>query len=112
MVFLFAEVPSSSFFFDDYSHSDKNTTFFGIARADTVKETPAVLVDCVLPGKVRPFGSTTYVTREKIIKTTRQDCAARGGQPMTPAEPEAEITDGAPAAQTEPSSADRGQPAD
>jgi len=40
-----------------------------------------VLVDCLLPGQIRSLGtSMTYLTPRRAVKTTRDDCAIRGGE--------------------------------
>ncbi len=40
-----------------------------------------LVVDCLLPGKVRRLGRrTTYVTARKAVKTTASECAIRGGE--------------------------------
>lgn len=61
------------------------------ARAETVNATGAALVECVLPGEIRPLGSATYVTPHRTIKTTKKDCETRGGRPLAPTKPAAEI---------------------
>jgi hypothetical protein len=73
--------------------------FLCAARAETVSETGADTVDCVLPGQIRPLGSTTYVTRGQTIKTTKKDCETRGGRPVAPSERETEMPSGEPAEQ-------------
>jgi hypothetical protein len=40
-----------------------------------------LVVDCLLPGKVRRLGTrVTYVTTRKAVKTTASECAIRGGE--------------------------------
>jgi hypothetical protein len=40
-----------------------------------------VLVDCALPGQIRQLGTAmTYLTPRREVKTTRKDCAIRGGE--------------------------------
>lgn len=40
-----------------------------------------LIVDCLLPGKVRRLGTrVTYVTARKAVKTTASDCEIRGGE--------------------------------
>jgi len=40
-----------------------------------------LVVDCLLPGKVRRLGRrVTYVTARKAVKTTASDCGIRGGE--------------------------------
>ncbi|MGA7982393.1 MAG: hypothetical protein WCA32_19500 [Chromatiaceae bacterium] len=40
-----------------------------------------VLVDCMLPGQIRQLGTMmTYLTPRRPAKTTRKDCAIRGGE--------------------------------
>lgn len=40
-----------------------------------------VLVDCMLPGQIRQLGTAmTYLTPRREVKTTRKDCAIRGGE--------------------------------
>ena len=40
-----------------------------------------LVVDCLLPGKVRRLGTrVTYVTARKAVKTTASECAIRGGE--------------------------------
>ncbi len=48
----------------------------------TAQETDELLVvDCLLPGKVRQLGQqTTYLTARRAIKTSGRDCAIRGGE--------------------------------
>ena len=67
------------------------------ARADTVSETGATRVECVLPGRIRPLGSTPYVTPGRTIKTTKKECKTRGGRAVTPSEPATEMPSGEPA---------------
>ncbi len=39
------------------------------------------VVDCLLPGQIRQLGArTTYVTERRPVRTTREDCAIRGGE--------------------------------
>lgn len=83
VVFLLAEAPGDA-------------AFLWEARAETESETGAETVDCVLPGQIRPLGSTTYVTRGRTIKTTKKDCEARGGRPVAPKEPGVETPSGEP----------------
>jgi hypothetical protein len=99
IVFLLTEAPGQRLFFGKYTPGAGDADLFYTARADTRNETDAALVDCVIPGKIRPLGSTTYITREQTIKTTEKDCEARGGKPANPVEPEAEIHGGEPAEQ-------------
>lgn len=86
VVFLLAAAPGDA-------------AFLWGARAETVSETGAETVNCVLPGQIRSLGPTTYVTRGRTIKTTKKDCEARGGRPVAPREPEAEIPSGEPSEQ-------------
>jgi hypothetical protein len=86
VAFLLAEAP-------------ENTVFLLKVCAETETEKGAEAVDCFLPGQIRPLGSTTYITRDRTIKTTKKDCEARGGRPMAPIEPEAEIPGGEPTEQ-------------
>jgi hypothetical protein len=51
------------------------------ARADVQNADDLLVVDCLLPGKVRRLGRrTTYVTARKAVKTTASECAIRGGE--------------------------------
>lgn len=39
------------------------------------------VVDCLLPGQIRQLGTmTTYVTDRRPVRTTKEDCAIRGGE--------------------------------
>jgi len=39
------------------------------------------VVDCLLPGQIRQLGTmTTYVTERRPVRTTKEDCAIRGGE--------------------------------
>ncbi len=39
------------------------------------------IVDCLLPGQIRQLGTmTTYVTERRPVRTTKEDCAIRGGE--------------------------------
>ncbi|BCA53238.1 hypothetical protein W02_03780 [Nitrospira sp. KM1] len=39
------------------------------------------VVDCLLPGQIRQLGTmSTYVTERRPVRTTREDCAIRGGE--------------------------------
>lgn len=39
------------------------------------------IVDCLLPGQIRQLGTrTTYVTDRRPVRTTKEDCAIRGGE--------------------------------
>ncbi len=39
------------------------------------------VVDCLLPGQIRQLGTmTTYVTERRPARTTKEDCAIRGGE--------------------------------
>ncbi len=39
------------------------------------------IVDCLLPGQIRQLGTkTTYVTARRPVRTTKEDCAIRGGE--------------------------------
>lgn len=52
------------------------------AEANTPKLTAerAIIVDCLLPGKVRQLGiNRTYVSRKRPTKTSANDCEIRGG---------------------------------
>jgi hypothetical protein len=66
------------------------------ARAETASETGAALVECILPGRIRPLGSTPYVTPGRTIKTTKKECETRGGRLVAPTEPGTEIPSGEP----------------
>ena len=94
VVFLLADTPSQRLFFSENTPGTGDAVLFGAAWADTGNEADAVLVECLLPGKIRPLGSTTYITREKTIKTTQKDCEARGGKTLNSQGPEAEIPGG------------------
>ena len=38
------------------------------------------MVDCLLPGQIRPLDETvTYLTKPRPIRTTKADCTGRGG---------------------------------
>jgi hypothetical protein len=51
----------------------------GVENADDL-----LIVDCLLPGKVRRLGRrVTFVTARKAIKTTASQCAIRGGEYTT-----------------------------
>lgn len=102
--FSLAEASSHCSFLGDYTHDLGYAAFFSAAWADAGNEADPVLVECVLPGKIRPLGSTTYITREQTIKTTRKDCEARGGKPVIPEEPETEKSRGHSAGQDDHSS--------
>jgi hypothetical protein len=42
---------------------------------------PVDVVDCRLPGQIRPLGGgDTYVTRGRVVRTTSRDCTQRGGE--------------------------------
>jgi hypothetical protein len=42
---------------------------------------PFEVVDCLLPGQIRQLGTqVTYVTERRLIRTTAEDCAIRGGE--------------------------------
>jgi len=86
VVFLLAEAPGAA-------------AFLWQARAETMSQPRAEIVDCVLPGQIRSLGPTTYVTRGRTIKTTKKECEARGGRPVAPKEPEVETPGGEPAEQ-------------
>lgn len=52
-----------------------------VATAQTENPDDLLVVDCLLPGKVRRLGTrVTYVSARKAIKTTASDCAIRGGE--------------------------------
>ena len=52
-----------------------------IASSDTENAEDFLVVDCLLPGKVRRLGRrVTYVTARKAVKTTASECAIRGGE--------------------------------
>ena len=39
------------------------------------------VVDCLLPGQIRQLGTqVTYVTERRPVRTTKEDCAIRGGE--------------------------------
>lgn len=38
------------------------------------------IVDCLLPGKVKKLGGTTYLSNRKAVRTTASDCNIRGGE--------------------------------
>ncbi len=86
VVFMLVEAPGDA-------------AFLWGARAETVSETGATLVECFLPGRIRPLGSTPYLTPGRTIKTTKKDCKERGGRPVAPREPGAEKPTGEPAEQ-------------
>jgi hypothetical protein len=86
-----------------------DAAFLWGARAETVGEAGEETVDCVLPGEIRPLGSTTYITRGRTIKTTKKDCEARGGRPVAPGDPAAES---GPAQQDAPASPERDKTTD
>ena len=67
------------------------------ARAEMASETSTETVDCVLPGRLRPLGSTPYVTPGRTIKTTKKECETRGGRAVAPSEPETGLPSDEPA---------------
>jgi hypothetical protein len=103
IIFLIAEAPGQYLFSGNYTYDIGYAALSGSARADKANETNAVLVECLLPGKIRPLGSTTYITRENSIKTTKKECEARGGKIINPEEPEAEIPGGGSAEENDQS---------
>lgn len=53
----------------------------GETRAQSRPGDELLIVDCLLPGKVRRLGTrVTYVTARKAAKTTASDCEIRGGE--------------------------------
>ena len=39
------------------------------------------MVDCLLPGQIRQLDETvTYLTERRLVRTTKVDCTARGGE--------------------------------
>jgi len=39
------------------------------------------MVDCLLPGQIRQLDETvTYLTERRLVRTTKTDCTARGGE--------------------------------
>ncbi len=50
------------------------------ARANTLTGERSLIVDCLLPGKVRQLGiNRTYVSRKRPTKTSANDCEIKGG---------------------------------
>jgi len=97
IVFLLAEAPYLRAFLGGPITGLGDEVFLRGARAKMASEGDAALVECVLPGQIRPLGSTTYVTRGRTIKTTKKDCETRGGRPVAPSEPGAELRSDEPA---------------
>jgi len=112
VLFLLAEAPSLRAFLGDCTNGLGDAAFLSAARAGAMSETGAVLVECVLPGRIRPLGSATYVTRGRTIRTTEKDCEARGGTPVAPREPGAEMPSGEPAEQDDRVSPEGGKTTD
>lgn len=54
----------------------------GVEAADAAASASAMTatVRCQLPGQVRRMGSTTFLARGQIVRTSALHCAQRGGQ--------------------------------
>lgn len=112
VVFLLAYTPCLFPVFGDCINGVEEAAFLRGARAEAGGETGAETVDCVLPGQIRPLGSATYVTPGRTIKTTKKDCETRGGRPVAPREPGAEVPSGESAEQDVRVSPEGGKAAD
>jgi hypothetical protein len=64
----------------DSSPIDSMTTVTGSANAPGGPESYEI-INCLLPGQVRQLGThMTYVTERRPVRTTKEDCAIRGGE--------------------------------
>jgi hypothetical protein len=51
-----------------------------LRRAAPTATNSQEMVDCLLPGQIRPLDETvTYLTQRRPIRTTQADCTGRGG---------------------------------
>jgi len=51
-----------------------------LAKTNKLTADRAIIVDCLLPGKVRQLGiNRTYVSRKRPMKTSANDCEIKGG---------------------------------
>jgi hypothetical protein len=100
VVFLAADDPWLRSFVGSFTDGLGGTVFVRGARAETGSKTDAEkTARCVLPGEIRPLGPTTYITRGRIIKTTKKDCETRAGRLVAPSEPGIEMPSGESAEQ-------------
>jgi hypothetical protein len=61
--------------------SNQGTDLSQLNLKDPRSADPFDVVDCLLPGQIRQLGTqVTYVTERRLIRTTAEDCAIRGGE--------------------------------
>ncbi len=106
--FLLSEAPGIRALSDGGTNRPKDATLLWGARAETTGGTGTETLDCVLPGKIRPLGSSTYLSPGRTIRTTKPDCEAQGGWPVAPSGPGTEMPSGEPAERDAPVSPESG----
>jgi uncharacterized caspase-like protein len=61
--------------------SNQGTDLSQLNLKDPRSADPFDVVDCLLPGQIRQLGTqVTYITERRLIRTTAEDCAIRGGE--------------------------------
>ncbi len=109
---LLSEAPAIRALSDGGTTRPKDAAPLWGARAETMGETGTETLVCVLPGKIRPLGSITYLSPGRTIRATKPDCEAQGGRPVAPSGPGTEMPSGAPAVQDAPVSPEGGKTTD